>query len=788
MIKNYLLTSIRSFWRYKFFSSLNIIGLSIGFACAVLIALFLWEEINYDNFHENGDRIVRLNMEIKMAEDVSRVVLTGTKVGPAFKRDFPEVEEFVRFMKYPLSVSIEDQSFEEKNFLFADSTIFDVFTFKMLEGNPKNALNAPQKIVLSESTAKRYFGNESAIGKTIKTSGTKEYEVTGVVKDAPSNSQIKFDLIASFSSLSASQSEEWWTANYVTYLLLGNNVDQASFQEKIRPYMDSKMEEHQMRNGNYLTYFIEPIKEVHLHSAYTGLEPNMDIRYVYIFAFVAILIIIIACINYMNLATAKASERAREVGLRKVLGADRGQLIRQFLGEAFILAIVAGGVSYLLIEASVPLFETFTGSNIFLTEGVTQKIFVSIIILIFTATFLAGTYPAIILSKFAPQKTIKGSFKSSEAGLLLRKSLIVFQFAVSIILLISTKVISDQMNYIRDKNLGFQKEHILVQTINYAFVEKFDAVKDFLKQHPEIEEVTMGYNSPHSIGWGDNLMLEGMDQGKMINANPVEKDFIKTFKIKLLAGRDFNDQDYPSTQSGEVSYLLNETAVKELGLTPESVIGKKRIDGRLGYVVGVIEDFHFSSLHEKIGPLMLFSDRMYNEMFVSIKGNNVGETIAHLEKGWKESGTLRPFNYRFLNDDYNSMYNSEQKLGQLFSLFAGLAIFLGCLGLLGLSAFSIAQRAREISIRKVLGATSFNLVTLLSKDFIKLVIISYIIAAPISYYAMNEWLQNFNYKEGISAVTFLISGGIVLLLTFLTLSSQTITAAGKNPADVIRQD
>lgn len=794
MLKNYLLTAFRSFRRHKFFSSLNIIGLSIGFACAVMISLFLWEEISYDSFHEKGDRIVRLNMEYKFGEDSERTVVTGTKVGPAFKRDFPEVEEFVRFQKYQLSVSYEDKTFEERNFLFADSTLFDVFNFQMTEGNPEQALIAGQKVVITESTAKKYFGNERPIGKTIKTNGNREFEVTGIVKDAPSNSQIKFDFIASFASLQESNSENWWTANYTTYLLLHENVDLEALQAKIRPYMDAHSDEHEAKDGNYLTYHLEPFKDVHLYSAYTGLEPNMDIRYIYIFGFVAILIVIIASINYMNLATAKASERAREVGLRKVLGAEKSQLFKQFMGEAFFISIFAAILSLVFIQFSIPLFNSLTGSTLFDNDSVYINVLIIITILVLTSTLLAGSYPAIILSKFAPHKTLKGSFKSSDSGIFLRKTLIVFQFMISILLLISTLVISNQMEYIRSKNLGFQKEHVIVQKINNTIASKFESIKSQLKQLPEIEEVTMAYDPPHKIGWGDNILVEGIEKEKMITANPVEKDFLKTFRINLIAGRDFNEQDQTfalskeNIETRETSFILNETAVRELGLTPESAIGKRVLDGRPGTIIGVVEDFHFNSLHQKIGPLMLFSENMYREMYIRVKGNNLAETISYLENVWQTSGTERPFNYSFLDDSYNNMYKNEQKLGQLFTLFSTLTIILGCLGLLGLSAFSISQRTKEISIRKVLGASSLNLITLLSKDFIKLVLISFMIAAPIAYYAMNQWLQNFNYQQGLSLNVFLLSGGLVLILTLITLSTQTIAAVGKNPAEVMKHD
>jgi putative ABC transport system permease protein len=798
MLKNYLTIAIRNLLRHKAFSIVNILGLAVGLTACLLIALYVENELGYDNFHEKGNRIVRVVMQYGTGNEVGQTGVTGTKVALAFKRNFPEVEAGVRMFATERVVKSGEKLFTENNFYYADSSFFDIFSFKLLIGNTKKVLEDPNMVVITESTAKKYFGNENPIGKLIRVNDTKDFTITGITADCPKNSQIQFDFLASFSSLRAAQEEEtWWNANWTTFLLLKNEEHIKTLQAKVLPFMKTQLSKEEMAES-HLTYQLEPFTKVHLHSPVENtFQPNTNILYLYIFSAVALLILAIACFTYMNLTTARATERAKEVGMRKVLGAARKQLFWQFIAESSVLTLVALLISCLLtglflspfnelIDKKIAFSAVFSPVNLMFMLGIGLVI-----------TLLAGSYPALVLSGFQPIKVLKGAFKTSFSGLILRKSLIVFQFMISVFLIISTFIIQNQLQFIQQKKLGYDKEHVLVLPTDSKINEKLTTFKRVFKSNPDVLDLTGAYETPVFINGGYAIWGEGMTQGKRksIAALPADENFVKTLGLEIAAGTDLSEADMKRITNEDYKknyfyFILNESAVKSMGWTNENAIGRKMDlgDSRQGEVKAVIKDFHFASLHQKIEPLVIFPDTYFNTIMVRLSGKNMPQTLAFLAEKWKVIAPHRPFEYEFMDEEFNRLYTSETRIGKAFSVFAFLAIFLACLGLFGLATFTILQRTKEIGIRKVLGASVSQIVALLSKDFIKLVFIAFVIALPVAWYAMNQWLQDFAYRIDISWWIFALAGILALLIALLTVSFQAIRAALANPVKSLRTE
>ncbi|MDJ1502833.1 ABC transporter permease [Xanthocytophaga agilis] len=796
MIRNYVTIAFRNLWKNKAFFLITVFGLSIGLTCCLIISLYVQHELSYDKFHQNRDRIVRVVMEYKMGTTVTKVGVTGTKVAPAFKRTFPEVESGVRLMKYASVLKYEDKLFEEQQFLFADSTFFDVFSFPLLQGNPKTALAGPDKIVLTEASAKKYFGNTDPIGK-ILSSGKKDYMVTGIVGNVPSNSQIQFEFVASFASLSAAtKPETWFNANYTTYLLLKDAHAIQTLQSKITPYMKTQAAETGATDGNYLTYELEPLTRVHLHSEVGGLEPNNSITYIYIFGAIVCLILGIACVNYVNLTTARSLERAREVGMRKVLGAVRHQLFWQFIGESGIITSVSILLSVGLTALLLPYFAVLSGQSISLNVLAQPTTLVGLALAGVVISFLAGSYPALLLSKFQPIKVLKGDYKTSGSGLWLRKSLIVFQFAISIFLIIATFTIQGQLSFIQNRKLGYNKDHILVLPSDGKIQKSISTIKTEFKRNPNIQSVTLAYETPTFIEGGYSMRRPEVpeSQSMYVTAIPVDEDFVKTLGLQIIAGSNFSETDMNDV-SGEdyekyrYHYIVNESAVKALGWKVEEAVGKRMVLNKEGEIKAVVKDFHFASMHQKIEPLVIFPQKeSYGVMMVKLSGQQLPETIEFLKEKWQSLAPHYPFEYHFLDDEFNQMYSSEQRTGKIFTLFASLAIVLACLGLFGLAAYTAMQRTKEIGIRKVLGASIADVVMLLSKDFVKLVFIAFLIATPIVWYAMDKWLQDFTYRINLSWWIFATAGILTMIIALLTVSFQAIKTAIINPIKSLRSE
>jgi putative ABC transport system permease protein len=799
MFKNYFKTAWRNGIKNKSYSLVNIIGLSIGITCCILIGLYIESELSYDRFHKNADRIVRITMEFSNGGTIGKYVQTGTKVGPQMKRSFPSVAAFVRTIKYSRVIAYRDKVFEEKNFLYADSSFFNIFSFKLINGNPATVLNAPHQLVITESMAKKYFGNEDPVGKSLLIANSDNYVVTGVAQDAPANSQIHFDFVASFTSLDESKTEEWWTANDIAYLLL-NRADQIfQLREQVTSYMNTALvrKEAHVDGKDYLTYHLEPLLRVHLYSSLNGFEPNGNITYIYILGTIAILILIIACVNYTNLATAQSVSRSGEIGIRKVLGAGPFSIFLQHLGESSLLSFVslllALGISIQILPYFNHLAEkSFTASALFYPIPLLSLFLLGVVV-----SFLAGSYPAFVLSNTKLAGILKSGFSFSPSGGNLRKSLIVLQFMISVFLIISTIIILQQLSFIQHKKLGYDKDHIVVLPVDYQMHRDYDAIKKNIALNPHVIAVSGANQNPTFVQWGDGIHIDkGFEQKNLpINCIPADLDFIKTMGMKIVAGTDFSAADMYLMDTTDnykhyrYTFILNESAVKAIGWNPQEAIGKTIEKGSPGTVKAVVKDFHFSSLHQPIGPLMIFLDTQYiSQLFVKISGQDVNGTLNYLQKVWKERVPYHPFEYHFLDDDYSALYKVETRTSQLFGFFSTTAILLACMGLFALAAFSTIQRTKEIGIRKVLGASVLSIAGLLSKDFLKLVIIAAIIAFPLAWFAMHQWLQDFAYRININWLVFLLSGLAAFLISLITVSFQAVKAAMANPTKSLRSE
>ncbi|WP_299287205.1 ABC transporter permease [uncultured Mucilaginibacter sp.] len=799
MFKNYIKIALRRLQKSKLFTLINVVGLTAGLVSCLLISLFVINELSYDRFNKKADRIVRMTMQYGDG-GAQKVALTGTKAGPQLSRTFPQIQDYVRLMNSEAIVKNGQEVFHEKNFLFADPSIFNIFSFKLIRGNPKTALNAPNEVVITAKTAKKYFNGIDPIGKTINVAigKDKDYTITGVVADAPENSQVKYDFIASFTSLKAAASEEWWTANYTTYLLLKNKDELKGFQRQLNAYMFGiSKNELKLENNSPLLYNLEPLLSVHLYSQLDGLEPSGSITTVYILGIIALLILMIACINYTNLATVQSSARSAEIGIRKVLGAEKLQLFKQFIGESFLLTLLSLVIALILAAILLPYFNQLTGKLLSFSLIMKPVPLITMVILFIVIAFASGAYPAFILSNTKIVHILKSGLRLSSSGGTLRKSLIVFQFAVSVFLIVATIIILQQLNYIQSKDLGYDKEHILVLPITQQVRQNYEPIKAEISRLPQVISVSGANATPTFVRWGDGISTE-TGHGKVsldITALPSDLDFIKTMGMKIIAGTDFTRADLKLTDTTNQSknfkytFILNETAVKAFGWTPEQAIGKVVDKNAPGVVKAVVKDFHFSSFHQPIGPLMLFLDRNYtNDFFVRVSGKNLPATLHSLQNLWKQRVPSMPFEYRFLDDEYNSLYVSEQRSAKVFSTFSILAILLACLGLFGLVAFTTMQRTKEIGIRKVLGAGVSGIVALIAKDFLKLTLIAVLVASPLAWYFMHEWLQGFAYRIAIKWWVFSVAGGLAILIALLTISFQAIKAALANPVKSLRSE
>ena len=802
MLKNYAKIAFRSLWKYKTNSLISITGLAIGIGCFLLLATYILHELRYDRFQEKGDRIVRVNLFYQSGDgEPVYIAITPTAVSPVFSREFAEVEKGVRLYAMGGSAAVpvqyKDELFNEKKVLFADSSFFDIFSFPFVEGDRITALAQPNSVVIDETTARKYFGNESAIGKSVKMAEKYTLQVTGVVADIPSYSQIKFNWLASYSTLPRSKTEAFDSANDYTYLLLKPNAKVETLQAKVDGFVSKNLNNPQDPTSK-VRLELEAFDKIHLYSkASNGLEASGNYKYIYILSGVALLILIIACINFINLVTARSAVRAREVGVRKVMGALRFQVFRQYLFECGIITVVAIFLALIISSLSFSGLSNLTGTVLNLSVWPSYSVGLLLLVLGIVVTLLSGAYPAAVLSGFEPIKVLKGSSLST-GGSGLRSFLVVFQFSISILFIIGTLIARQQLNYIQNKNLGLNPSQIIVLDLSTGISSgKLASMKNELLNNSVVESVTASYDSPIDVQGGYTITAKDKPAGFSMNitAIPVEKDFVPTLGMQLVTGENFNETDIlqatiDSAELRKFAFILNESAVKALGWSPANAIGKAvNMNGRTGEVKAVAKDFHFRSLHEKIGPIAMIPEYNYfGKVMVKTTAGNAEKAIDALKSNWKTNFPMRPFEYHFLDQEFDEMYKAESRVSSILTIFSTITILISCLGLFALIAFISQQRTKEIGIRKVLGATASSIVVLLSKEFVKLTLIAIVIASPLAWYFMNQWLQDFAYRIEISWWIFAVAGLIAICIALLTVSFQSVKAALMDPVKSLKTE
>ncbi len=783
MFKNYFKVAVRNLRKHSGYSFINLSGLAIGLACFMLIFLWIRNELSYDKFHENGDRIYRLNTaNINDSGSINNA--SSYALGPALIEKYPEIEEHSRVWYWHFGiVKYKDKSFYEKKFYLADPSFFSMFTFTFLKGSPETSLNGLNSIVLTEETAARYFGIEDPVGKTLRFNDTNDFTVTGIIKNVPRNSHMQFDMISRVEHLGRQRLESWENTG-ASYVLLNKNADKVSMNKKLERFFIDYVNPESIRKP-----YLQNMTEIHLNK----LGRPDGIRYIYIFSVVAIFILTIACINFMNLTTAKAGGRAKEVGMRKVVGAGRADLIKQFFGESVLLAAFASVIAFGIVLFTLPWFNTLTGKELNLFDKSNYSFFLIAAGAALLTGLISGSYPALLLSSFQPVKIIKGIRPNGSKSYPFRKILVIFQFSISIFLIITTSIVYNQLDFIQNKDIGYNRNNIVTIRMNSELSSNYETYKNELLKNTDIVNVTASASKPVNVGQGIAINWEGNE-----NPDPVgmrytmaDYDYFKTFDMKIVKGRSFS-KEFPSDETE--AYIINESALEVMNL--ENPIGTRITFAEglpqyyhEGKIIGVVKDFHVRSLHEQTVPfVMRIYKPWYLFIFVKIKPGNVPETISLIKNTtWKFSSGLT-FEYSFLDDAFNELYKSEMLMGKLFSVFAFLAIFIACLGLLGLASYTAEKRTKEIGIRKVLGATVSEVVLMLSKDYIKWVVFAGLIAWPSAYFIMKSWLSNFAYQTGIGILTFIFSGFITLLLALATVSFQALKAAGTNPANSLKHE
>jgi putative ABC transport system permease protein len=810
MIKNYLKIAWRNLVKNKTFSLINIVGLAIGLACFILIALYVTDEISYDRYNEKADRIFRVNSDIRFGGTDLKLAVCSDPMGATLKKDYPQVEEYVRFYNSngPKLVKKDNEFINEARVTYADSTLFNVFTLPAISGDAKNALNEPNTVVITESIAKKYFGTAQAVGKSIETNDNNNtpYKVTAVIKDIPRNSHFNFDFIFSMDNL-----EYGWgnflSHNHQTYILLKPGTDPKVFEKNFEQVIDkyivpqakqymqvSSMEEFR-KSGNKLEYSLMPLLAIHLHSdKIAEMGVNGNIQYVYIFSAVAIFILLIACVNFMNLSTARSANRAKEVGIRKVLGTEKKTLIGQFLAESVFMVFIAMILAIILTWLSVSYFNDISGKNLALADLFKPGFLVFMLLLPLLVGSLAGSYPAFFLSSFQPVQVLKGKINKGFRRSNFRSGLVIFQFFTSIVLIIGTIVVFRQLNYIQNKKIGFNKDQVLVINGTGALGNNTVAFKNEVAKMSGVRAASFaGYLPVSNSSRNDNsFSTEAVmtdKNGFNMQVWNIDYDYIPTLGMEMLEGRNFSS----SYGADSTAVIINESTARLIGFSEP--VGKKLYtsDGNAGNsivytIVGVVKNFNYQSLRENVGPLCFrLGDNRWATAF-KVAASDVQGLIKNIESKWKSMAPGMPFMYEFLDESFDSMYRAEQRMGKVALSFAVLAILIACLGLFGLATYMAEQRTKEIGVRKVLGASVPDIVSMLSKDFAKLVLIAAIIAFPFAWFVMNRWLEDFAYRINIGWWVFVIAGMSAIFIALVTVSFQAIKAAFANPVNSLRTE
>ena len=799
MFKNYLKFAFRNLYKHKGYSFINITGLAIGISCFILILLYVQYEFSFDRFHNNSERIYRLNRHVPghFHSGNDKMAYVSLGAAPAIDQAFPEVDSFVRVDGlYEEKITVEDKSFFEDDILFADTNFFDFFSFELIHGQSAEVLSDPNMVVISEHIRQKYFGAINPVGKVLRLDDDIDITIQGVMADMPLNTQFKSNFIISLQTYALMRNIDLkaWRGSAYSFIRLSKDVEVSTFEEKMRQFLVPHMKE---RAGTKPYLFLRPLRQIHLRTDLDGeLAHSTDVTTLTIFGTVSVLILVVACINYMNLTTARSAIRMKEVGIRKVVGAQRWQLGRQFFGETFFLTLVAYVLAIGIVFLALPMFNRFVGSSNGLAALCSYPIGFWVVLSLLGVGFFSGIYPAFVLSRFMPEEVLKSRFMHVPGHINLRAILVVFQFAVSIILLVSILVVKKQLHYIRKHSLGYDKEQIVLFQISDSRVrEKLDVIKNDLARYPHIQMVSSSWYPPNVIRGGGNIEWPGMSKALKtpIYVNETDNNFIDMYGLEIVEGRNFSKE---SQVDNNGAFLINETAaqivINDLGW--DRVIGHELIhfwdNNQTGQIVGVFKDYHFHSLHRPIEPLYFYFRSSAGHRYLSIKidSHAIPETIERIKKYLVQYPTNYPFEYQFFDHVFDWMYRSEIRLEQIFSLFALLAILIAAMGLLGLVSCIGTRRTKEIGVRKVLGASGHRIFILLIQGFMKWIVLANIIAWPIAYYLMNEWLQNFAYRVNLSVWIFILSGLMALAIVILTISYQSIKAARANPVDSLKYE
>ena len=808
MILNYLKTAVRNIWRHRVHSVLNITGLAVGMACTIIILLWVRYEFSFDRYHENADRIFRLATDFHFGSFQGKYAVSNNAPGPVLERDYPEVQKAVRFHQVWGSsiVRYKGEKFVQHSMFYADNTVFDVFTLPLLDGNPGSALTAAYSVVITKDMAAKYFGEEDPLGKVIKISNATHknlnnepnFTVTGVVEKLPPNSHFTFDILLSYETFFVSDEKQRgkWTGKFdnFTYLLLAPNTDYRELEKKFPALVERHLDKGLQEVGASFDLFLQPLTHIHLYShlkgdiAYPGI-----IELVVAFIGIAVLILIIACINFMNLSTARSAGRAREIGVRKSLGANRRALMNQFMGESIVFSMISLFLALGLVELLMPLFGSYFPWKINFENVYSPGTLVGFLALALAVGVIAGSYPAFLMSAFQPLRALKGVYSMGAGKSRFRSLLVVFQFTVSIALIVATVVCFRQFDHLRNKAFGFSREQVVVVNfVDPSIRERTESIKAELRQHSGIAGVAFISHYPGRSAHRNVFAPQGFayENMQMMDAISVDPDFVPTMDVELVAGRNFSFGH--ATNSSRV-ILINEAAVRQFGWTPLTAVGKTitELKGNLDEktIVGVVKNFHHRNLYNTIEPLYIENEpKAFHYVLIKIRPGSISETMGFLEKKWKEIDSTGTFDYGFLDEGLAASYRDIKKLGMLFIGFTCIAILIACMGLFGLALFSAEQRTREIGIRKALGATVSDIALMLSKSFVKWVLAANIFAWPLAYWFTKDWLEDYPYRIDVGVGLYALAGLLALTIALLAVSYQTIKAARGNPIEALRYE
>ncbi|CAD5267748.1 MULTISPECIES: ABC transporter permease [unclassified Imperialibacter] len=812
MLTNYLLIAFRSLRRSKFFSLINILGLAIGICSFLLIVFFVQDELSFDKHLPHAERMYRMDMTGRFGGNEFNIAVVSAAQGPQMKEDFPEVEDYVRFRtRGYFLVKYGEDVYKEESVAYVDANVFDFFGINMISGDPATALKEPKTLVITEVLAKKLFGDDEAVGKVVKISNDQDYKITGVMAPLPQNTHFHFDILASMETLDEAKNAIWLSQNFQTYFRLaeGASVEnlEAKFPEMVEKYIGPELErfmgasmEDFAEAGNNIGYYMTPVTDIHLHSQVDAqLGPPGDIKYVYIFSAVAAFILIIACVNFMNLATARSANRAKEVGVRKVMGAYRHNLVSQFLLESLIITAISFVVAIGLLAVALPYFNELTGKVFSLGILATPTLAVSLVAILIVVGLLAGSYPAFFLSAFQPASVLKGKLNIGMKSGSLRSVLVVLQFSISIFLVVGTLIVFDQLDYIQTKKLGYDREQLIVLQNTYVLDKSIESFKNEVVANDYFQSGSISGFLPIRSNNNNSAMFPGRNPKSNSTTSLamfyVDYDYIPTLGMELIEGRNFS-KDFGTDST---SIIINEATAKQFGIADDP-IGQElgTFDGEgsspenptiaVFKVIGVVKDFHFESLKTDIRPAVIFLGESTSRITFRLNTIEYPEAISFLHSKWDEFAPGQPFEYAFYDEEFNAEYKAEEKVGEIFGIFAGLAIFIACLGLFGLAAFTAEQRTKEVGIRKVLGASISSIILLLSKEFMKLVLIAFVVTVPLAWFAMNAWLQDFAYRTTIGVGVFALAGGLSFVIAWLTMSVHSYKAAAMNPSSSLRTE